>query len=190
MMRISVLNFTSIPDEAVQAVIRVVNRQISEDFEPYWGKGAALRLEGKSRLRPSIQSPADMRGDAILYLSDSFNVNGSLGYHDLNFPGIPYGFVYTWLSWRLGERWTVTFSHEALELIGDPHANRLVAGPHPEYPSVEVYFWNEMCDAVQEETYEIDGVEVSNFLLPLYFTKRDEFGSRNDFLGKLPALPS
>src|SRR5262249_27423120 len=114
----------------------------------------------------------------------------SLGYHDLNFPGIPYGFVYTWLSWRLGERWTVTFSHEALELIGDPHANRLVAGPHPEYPSVEVYFWNEMCDAVQEETYEIDGVEVSNFLLPLYFTKRDEFGSRNDFLGKLPALPS
>src|SRR5436190_15611976 len=28
----------------------------------------------------------------------------------------------------------------------------------------------EMCDAVQDESYEVDGVEVSNFLLPLYFT--------------------
>lgn len=27
-----------------------------------------------------------------------------------------------------------------------------------------------MCDAVQTELYEIDGVEVSNFVLPLYFT--------------------
>jgi hypothetical protein len=41
-----------------------------------------------------------------------------------------------------------------------------------------------MCDAVQEETYRIDGVEVSNFLLPLYFTGGDELGSRNDFLGR------
>jgi hypothetical protein len=190
MMRISLINFTSIPDEDVQAVIRVINRQIREDFEPYWSIGASLRLEGKSRLRPGIQSPVDMRGDAILYLSDSFNINGYLGYHDLNFPGIPYGFVFTWLSWRLGESWTVTLSHEALELIGDPEANRLVAGPHPEYPNLQVFYWYEMCDAVQDDSYEIDGVEVSNFLLPLYFTKHEERGSRNDFLGRLPALQS
>ena len=40
-----------------------------------------------------------------------------------------------------------------------------------------------MCDAVQAETYAIDGVNVSNFLLPLYFTSGDELGGRNDFLG-------
>ena len=39
-----------------------------------------------------------------------------------------------------------------------------------------------MCDAVQSETYEIDGVAVSNFVLPLYFTGADEKGGRNDFL--------
>lgn len=39
-----------------------------------------------------------------------------------------------------------------------------------------------MCDAVQAETYEIDAVEVSNFLLPLYFTSSEEKGGRNDFL--------
>jgi len=40
-----------------------------------------------------------------------------------------------------------------------------------------------MCDAVQAETYKIDGVEVSNFVLPLYFTGSEEVGGRNDFLG-------
>ena len=42
-----------------------------------------------------------------------------------------------------------------------------------------------MCDAVQNETYKVDGVAVSNFLLPLYFTPDVEEGGRNDFLGRL-----
>ena len=47
-----------------------------------------------------------------------------------------------------------------------------------------------MCDAVQAESYEIEGIEVSNFVLPLYFTydsekNTDELGSRNDFLGTI-----
>ena len=42
----------------------------------------------------------------------------------------------------------------------------------------------EMCDAVQDERYLIDGVEVSNFLLPLYFTASAERGGRNDSLGR------
>ncbi|UUZ68691.1 hypothetical protein LP416_01745 [Polaromonas sp. P2-4] len=78
----------------------------------------------------------------------------------------------------------MTLSHEALELIGDPMVNLLVQGPHPAEPAATVFHWFEMCDAVQSETYQIDGVEVSNFVLPLYFTGGDEPGSRNDFLGK------
>jgi hypothetical protein len=190
MMRISVINFTAIEDEEVQEVIRVINRQIREDFEPYWGFGALLRLEGKSSLRPRMQDPSDMRGDAVLYLWDDINEIGALGYHEANFRGIPYGFVFTELSRQMGESWTVTLSHEALELVADPEVNLLVAGPHPEYPNRQVFHWFEMCDAVQTETYEIDGVEVSNFVLPLYFTASEEHGSRNDFMGILPTLPS
>ena len=62
--------------------------------------------------------------------------------------------------------------------------NLLVQGPHPAEPSRTVFHWYEMCDAVQAETYEIDGVTVSNFVLPLYFTGGDEAGGRNDFLGR------
>jgi hypothetical protein len=78
----------------------------------------------------------------------------------------------------------VTLSHEALELIGDPAVNLLVAGPHPGDRRREVFHWYEMCDAVQAESYKVDGIDVSNFVLPLYFTRDAEPGSRNDFLGR------
>src|SRR5262249_15477302 len=105
------------------------------------------------------------------------------GYHDQNAAGIPYGFVFLELSKKLNEEWTVTLSHEALELLADPEANLLVQGPHPKKPSHQVFHWFEMCDAVQDESYLVDGVHVSNFVLPLYFTSSDERGGRNDFLG-------
>jgi hypothetical protein len=62
----------------------------------------------------------------------------------------------------------------------------LVQGPHPKKPRHQVFHWFEMCDAVQDEKYEIDHVAVSNFVLPLYFTSGNEHGGRNDFLGTIP----
>lgn len=184
-MIISVINHTkTISDEEVQLTLRAVNRQIREDFEPYWSLGARLRLEGKSTIQPSKTDLADMRGDAVLYLWDEMDVEDALGYHDRNNRGIPFGFVFTELSRSLGENWTVTLSHEALELIADPEVNLLVMGPHPAEPGRDVFHWYEMCDAVQTETYEVDGIAVSNFVLPLYFTGGDERGGRNDFLGR------
>jgi hypothetical protein len=99
---------------------------------------------------------------------------------------VPFGFVFTELSQQLGENWTVTFSHEALELIADPEVNLLVMGPHPDDQNKYVFYWYEMCDAVQGQTYSIDGVEVSNFVLPLYFTGDEEVSGRNDFLCREP----
>jgi hypothetical protein len=186
-MIISIINHTNgkLSDEEVQHAIRAINGQVKQDFEPYWSLGATLRLEGKAGTKPKQQQPSDMRGDAVIYLWDNVNVANALGYHDRNNRGIPFGFVFTELSKSLGENWTVTLSHEALELIGDPEVNLLVAGPHPANPRQDVFHWYEMCDAVQAESYEIDGVAVSNFVLPLYFTGSEEVGGRNDFLGRI-----
>lgn len=180
-MIISIINHSTLPDEEVLFAIRAINRQMREDFEPYWSLGALVRLEGKGHDRPEIEFPADMRGDAVIYLWDEVNVENALGYHDRNNRGIPFGFVFTELSRSVGENWTVTLSHEVLELVADPEVNLLVAGPHPT-EAIDVFHWYEMCDAVQAETYVIDDVEVSNFLLPLYFTGSEELGGRNDFL--------
>lgn len=184
-MIISVVNFTkSVKDEVVQNTIRAINRQVSEDFEPYWHMGGKLRLEGPGT-KENRQSPEELRGDAIIYLWDQIaDVKDALGYHDLNNRGIPYGFVFTEVARQMKEPWSVTLSHEALEIIGDAEVNILAAGPHPTKPQQLVYYWYEMCDAVQAETYPMDGIAVSNFVLPLYFTTDSEIGARNDFLGR------
>ena len=185
-MLISVVNHTDgkLHDEEVQEGIRAVNRQIAEDFNPYWSMGAELRLEGAIGKDPDQKALPELRGDAIIYLWNEVDVDEALGYHEASAAGIPFGFVFTELVKQLKEPWTVTFSHEALELIGDPEANLLVAGPHPGDRKAEVFHWYEMCDAVQDETYTVDGVVVSNFVLPLYFTQFAEVGGRNDFLGR------
>jgi hypothetical protein len=186
-MLISVVNHTDgrLSDEQVQDGIRAVNRQIAHDFKPHWHMDAELRLEGAVGKDPDSDALPELRGDAIVYLWNEVDVEEALGYHEANAAGIPFGFVFTELTKALKEPWTVTFSHEALELIGDPEVNLLVAGPHPGNPDQEVFHWYEMCDAVQDEHYKVDGVPVSNFVLPLYFTQFAEVGGRNDFLGRL-----
>jgi hypothetical protein len=69
-MIISVINHSKLADTTVLETIRAINRQISEDFEPYWSLGATLRLEGKSHDQPDSRTITDMRGDAVLYLWD------------------------------------------------------------------------------------------------------------------------
>ena len=183
-MIVSVINLSNgrCSDAELHEAIRAVNRQVAQDFAPYWGFGGALRLEGRTSRRKGIFHQADMRGDAVLYVWDGVDTDGADGFHAANYGGIPFGIVYLGLSDKLEETWTVTLSHEALELIADPEVNLLVQGPHPERRRL-VYYWFEMCDAVQEETYEIDDIPVSNFVLPLYFTSSAEHGGRNDFLG-------
>jgi hypothetical protein len=193
-MHISLVNFTKIPDVDVLNVVRAVNRQLREDFSPQWHWSAELRLEGCSPLNDKAgaavieqlkQAPQDLRGDAILYLWDRVaDVEDALGYHDQNNRGLPYGFVFTDISKQLGEPWSVTLSHEVLELVGDANVNTLAAGPHPADADRVVFHWYEMCDAVQAESYEIDGVYVSNFVLPLYFTIGEQVGARNDYMNR------
>jgi hypothetical protein len=98
---------------------------------------------------------------------------------------VPYGFVSLALSEAVGEPWSVTLSHEAIEMVADPEANLLALGPHPDPAERRrVLHWYELCDAVEDLRYEVDGVAVSDFLLPLWFTDDDERGGRNDFLGR------
>ncbi|MDP6017957.1 MAG: S8/S53 family peptidase [Candidatus Latescibacteria bacterium] len=184
-MIISVINTTQLKKEEVQKKLRAINRQLAEDFKRYWHRDIELRLEGWTGKTPDPKKPINMRGDAVLYLWDQVDVDDAIGYHDLTGVGVPFGFVFTELAAELGEDWSVTLSHEVLEMAMDPEANLLAEGPHPD-PKEDgrtVFHWYELCDAVQGSKYEIDGVEVANFLLPLYFTEGDEHRNHNDFLG-------
>lgn len=184
-MLISVLNQTNgeISDPDLLAAIRAINQQIAYDFAPYWNMPATLRLEGTLVKQPRANlAAAVMRGDAVLYVSSATGKDDPEGFHDRNFRGIPYGVVYTEISAQTGDPWSVTFSHEALELIADPQANNYVMGPSPHDRRKQVFYWFEMCDAVSSQTYEIDGIALQNFLLPPYFEPPVP-GARTNFLG-------
>jgi hypothetical protein len=183
-MIISIINRSKkITDAQTQTVVRAINRQIAEDFAPYWSFSAQLRLEGTIGVYVEDKLLSDMRGDAVLYLIDEADESKAFGWHYQNYRDLPYGFVFLDLCKQYGEDWSVTLSHESLELLGDPLTNLLVQGPSPKDAKLAVFHSFEMCDAVQNESYVVDGVRVSNFVLPSYFSVGEQEGKRNDFLG-------
>jgi len=172
-MIIAVKNHSRVPDGEVLAAIRAVNRQISEDFEPYWDLSGILRLADRSI--------SALQADGIIRIWDSG--------HNLHVDtdGIPTAHIFTQVSALAKETlpwltWHSALSHEALEMIADPYLNTLVRGPHPG-SSRQVFHYREVCDPVQAQSYEIDGVTVSDFVLPHYYNSDGETGGRNDFLG-------
>jgi hypothetical protein len=154
----------------LRRALSAVQKQIDRDFTPYWGMPCMLR-EGP----PQRPAGPEHQDSCVLYIQKKANIEDALGYHDRTARGVPFGFVFLDVSLELGEPWTVTLSHEVLEMIADPHVNVLAMGPHPTQRR-SVFHWYEMCDAVQAQTYNIDGTEVSNFLLPFYFTVEAEPG--------------
>jgi hypothetical protein len=154
--------------------VHAVQRQVREDFAPLWGMTASLRvLKINRNTKPN---PDAKLSDVVIYVGelgdDPQSVANAVGYHFANLNGIPYGFVFTDVAAQIGEAWSTTLSHEVLELIADPDANLLVLGPHPDRADELVLRPYEVCDPVQGDIYDSDGVPVSNFVTPLYFAEQ------------------
>jgi len=181
---IAIINFASqLSDQDVQDAVRAVNRQVLEDFMPVWGCGRACRLHESAVDVNDEESLSEERvqADSVIYLVDEGSLPGALGYHSINTSELPVGFVFV----ELGD-WTITLSHEVLELIVDPNVNAFVIGPDPRHFDDESkWLWHsyEVCDAVERVSYRIDGIEVSDFVTPAYFAEGDAAGTRNDFIG-------
>src|SRR5438093_8187057 len=130
-----------VSDPELLKVIAAIQVQIDQHFGPAWNCTALLKQKAPT---DTVQKAVDV----IVYLYKQLDVQGALGYHDKNNKGVAYGVVATELSKQAGEAWSVTLSHEILELLMDPEANRLAMGPHPTRRRI-IMHWYEMCDAVQ-----------------------------------------
>lgn len=108
--------------------------------------------------------------DAELALFDTSDQAGDLGYHSEAPSGVPYGRIFVNDTLAANQKLTedamsvsCVVSHEALELVGDPGANRWSR-------SQDGRFWAwEVCDPVEGQTYSLDGVAVSNYVTPAWF---------------------
>ena len=176
---ISVYNLSAhISDADCQKATLAVAKQLSRDVAPFWGLVPALEFVPRNKKGTPGSSPC--------YVLDVPDVDGALGYHDEGADGNAYIKVFcnpifnsggSALSGSLSV--SAVLSHEVLELTGDGPAHRWADGPGNQDYALE------LCDAVEDQSYDIDGVSVSNFVLPAFFDPRASKGSRLDFLGSL-----
>lgn len=180
-MIISVDNHSDQSSHEVRRVIRAINKQIERDFEPHWNLGATVRLS--RYLSRTKAKDRDRRATVHLHLHHAGR------FHLPTAVSAATGWVFTHLPAKVERtlpwlHWTVALSHEILELLADPDLNTLIRGPHPVAKRRKVLHYREVCDPVQGDIYKIDGVAVSNFVLPHYYNGQGESGGENDFLNR------
>jgi hypothetical protein len=178
-IQISVINeSTVLADADVVPVIAALQKQVTNDFRPVWGVDAQLSI-----LTKGSQPPA---GNWWLVLLDDSDQANALGYHDLTTEGLPIGKVFAASDLKAGTSWTVTASHELLEMLGDPNINLTVFVQSSN--TAGMLYAYEVCDACEDDSlgYQIDNVLLSDFVYPSWFESfRAEGSTQFDRMSKM-----
>jgi hypothetical protein len=154
---VALINSSStVTDPEVKAAAAALNVQVNRDFTKAWGVDCVVQAIPKGKKPPA--------GSWWLVLLDNSDVADALGYHDLTNENLPLGKVFVETSRSVGDAWSVTASHELLEMLADPYLWDTV-GP---YSGGKLYA-KEVCDPCEAQEYDIDGVKVSDFVYPAYF---------------------
>ena len=163
---------TVVNDTEASKVVAACQRQVSEQFARVYGIDATLRFAAKNELLSQY--------DWQLIIADDADAANALGYHQTTKNGTPIGFCFAKTTKDYGGIWSVTFSHELLELLVDPEINRCVLDER----TMRLYS-EEVCDACEDDSlaYDIDGVKVSDFVLPGFWNSSIKPHSPLSFTG-------
>jgi len=162
---------TWVTDSQVEAAIPALQQQVSLDFKAHWDLDSQLTFLPRSEALPD--------GWWQISVIDNPDQAGALGYHEMTSSGTPLGKVFAALDIQSGSSWTVTLSHELLEMLADPWINWCAQGSDGKVYALEV------CDPVEADGlgYEIGGVLVSDFITPAWFEPTQS--DRVDFKGRI-----
>ncbi|HME23746.1 MAG TPA: phospholipase D-like domain-containing protein [Acetobacteraceae bacterium] len=168
----------SIDFSALVRVASALGVQLTRDAGPIWGlAGNVFAVEDPNQLEPGVWP---------IFIVDDLDP-GMNGYHQTD-HNQPFAMVLA------GDTWSLTASHELLELLVDPSGNRLVAAPAVHITDNEVQdtdgkfeYLVEVCDPSEDAScaYLIDGVLVSDFYTPNYFDPAGSAGARYSFSGRI-----
>src|ERR1700733_3270648 len=111
---------TCLTDAQVEAAMPSLQQQVSIDFKGYWD------LDCQLVFLPESQGLAS--GWWQISVIDDPDQAGALGYHEMTVHGEPLGKVFARLDMQSGASWTVTLSHELLEMLADPWINWCAEG--------------------------------------------------------------
>jgi hypothetical protein len=153
-------------------VSAALQKQAIRDLGPIWGIQATVDAFSALEDVPVDYWPIIVR--------DDINTPGAAGVH-LDKDGHPFALV------QYSPGWSLTASHECLEMLCDPLGNRVIAGKSPMAGQGRVEFLVEVCDPPESDqfAYTVNGVMVSDFYTPHYFDPVSSSGVRYSFTGAI-----
>lgn len=159
---VAVVNLSrQIDDNTLQQYVNATKKQLDRDASPIWGYSLNFVMVPKGQDPP--------KSDAYMAVADTIDAPGAAGYHDWG----PNGEPIIKIDVSAGDV-SVTISHECLETVSDFNANTTKQAYVPtnsDQPlsTQPALVYAESADATEEDTYQVDGVTVSNFVTPLWF---------------------
>jgi hypothetical protein len=154
----------------LDSLIAAMQEYVDKHVAPVWGTPARLiRTTG-------------FRKDAwaVVFLDDA-DQPGALAYHDLTPEGLPLSKVFVKTTIANGDLVSVSASHELVEMLVDPAINMMTTGPDP-----RTMYAYESADPVEQLSFKVRGIPMSDFVYPAYFEGFHKPGSvRFDRLGKV-----
>src|SRR6059036_1905930 len=143
------------------ALIAAMQPFVDRCVMPVWGTPAKL-VKYKGYVKDAW---------AMVFL-DNADQPGALAYHDLTPDGLPQSKVFVKTTLDNHDLVSVSASHELVEMLVDPAINLLCTGPDPK----TVYAY-ESADSVEELSYLVKGIAMTDFVYPSYFENFRKPGS-------------
>ncbi len=151
-------------------LIAAMQVYVDKYVAPVWGTPAKL-----------VATKGFQKGAwAVVFLDDADQPD-ALAYHDLTPDGLPEAKVFVKTTLANHDLVSVSASHELVEMLVDPAINLMTTGPDPKL----VYAY-ESADPVEALSFDVNGIQMSDFIYPSYFEAFHKPGSvRFDQLNKI-----
>ena len=156
-------------------VAAALQKQVSRDVAPIWNISATVDAFDRLEDVPIGYWP--------IIIKDNIGVAGAAGVHQDN-DGQPFALV---TSAQDLDSWSLTTSHECLEMLVDPSGDRLIAGDSPKQDQGRVSFLVEVADPSEaaQFAYTCNGILVSDFYTPNFFDPVQSSAVRYSFTGAI-----
>ena len=153
-------------------VSAAIQKQLTRDVSPLWN------------IEASVDAFATLDDVPLGYwhviIDDTIPFDAA-GIHLNDENGQPYALV------TYSDDWSLTTSHEVIEMLVDPSGNRTVATNSPKPDQGRVLVLVEACDPSEAANfgYTVNGVLVSDFYTPHFFDPVDAAGVRYSYTGAI-----
>jgi hypothetical protein len=151
-------------------VAAALQKQIARDLSPIWD------LQGT--ISPFVRLEDVPAGYWPVIVRDDIQEDAAGVHCDEN--GEPLALITS------GPGWSVTASHEMMEMLVDPFGNRTLAGDSLKPDQGRVAYLVEVADPVGDKTYTVNGVFVSDFCTPHYYDPLQASGVQYSYTGAIP----